>query len=166
MKNLIIKNAQIYRGTQENPWAESLLVENGKVTAIGNASLDALAKSNPNDIVPDTNTEILDLQKKYVVPDVANAVSFLDFNMTEDLDTMLDFFNRKTIKSLIGDILVNTIDIGSDGTFIIYETNPLSSAQNLRFPEPEMIISKGEIIYDLEESNRAMMFNLALMQQL
>lgn len=74
----IIKNAKIYTSDEKQPWADSLVMENGRFVYVGNSER-AMAYAENED-----NVEILDLKGKMILP------AFIDAHTHIGLSVMMD----------------------------------------------------------------------------
>ena len=68
----VFLNGEIYTGNRNQPWAEALLVRNGKIEAVGTGT-DVLAAAGPG-------PEVVDLQGRMVMPGIHDAHLHLLFS--------------------------------------------------------------------------------------
>ncbi len=82
--SIIFHNAQIYTVNEEQPWAEALAIQSGKITAIGSEA-DILAQATDD-------TQLIDLQGRMVMPGFQDPhLHVLEAGLNENLCFVTDF---------------------------------------------------------------------------
>lgn len=153
MSQIIITNAHIFRGQKDQPWASNILLEKTALSGV-NVSLEDYK-----------DAEVFDLEGKYLIPDVSGAIDFLEIDEDTDMEENLEILRKKTVKSLIGDVCKNPLEVGQTANYAVYQTNPVAAIGAVHFPDVDMIIKDGEVVYDVEEYNRNMLYTMVCTSQ-
>ena len=154
-KKILYINGNYY--TKGEKRVDALFSVDGKIEKLGQAC-DLVSLRGEAD-------EVVDFEGKYIYPDFCGLIEEVEFDCSEEGETMLNVYFKKMGKKAFKKETNMYLEEGDDCNLAVYPVDLLKFAGETRYPDAEYLVVNGEIFYNEEEYAEEQWMWLLLNQQ-